>query len=261
MQQLIDALAARLPAGCVRLGTSVERIEPLDAARGGSGGPVPQRAASGSCAGWRLWPRGQSPEEFDGLILATPAPVSARLLQGVDDELARLIASIPHAGCSVAVLGVRRDQVAHPLDGFGFIVPAVERRQILAGSMASIKFPGRAPEGKLLLRVFVGGALQPELNAFADDQLRALVVRELGELIGLRGDAEFCDVVRWQGAMPQYHVGHLDLAGQIEARAAAIPHFALAGNAYRGVGIPFCVRSGEAAAERIVAALAAGPRA
>jgi oxygen-dependent protoporphyrinogen oxidase len=117
--------------------------------------------------------------------------------------------------------------------------------------MASVKFPGRAPEGKVLLRVFVGGALQPELAELPDADLRRIVLRELRELIELSGEPEFFEVARWQGRMPQYHVGHLDLVRRIEERAATLPHFALAGNAYRGVGIPFCVRSGEQAAEHI----------
>jgi oxygen-dependent protoporphyrinogen oxidase len=131
-------------------------------------------------------------------------------------------------------------------------VPAIEKRRIIACSIASVKFPGRAPEGKVLLRAFVGGALQPELMKLEDAELRQLVLQELRELIGLGGEPEFCDVVRWHGAMPQYHVGHLDLVRQIEERAKAIPNFALAGNAFRGVGIPFCIRSGEAAAEHVL---------
>jgi protoporphyrinogen/coproporphyrinogen III oxidase len=241
MQRLVDAVVARLPAGCVRLNSPVERIE-----RG---------------APWRLFVRGQeAPELFDEVILAAPGAVSSRLLRMVDAELASLIERIPHAGCSVAVLGVRRDQVKHPLDGFGFVVPTVEKRRIIAGSMASVKFPGRAPEGKVLLRVFVGGALQPELGELPDDEIRQLVLDELRELIGLSGEPEFCEVVRWLGMMPQYHVGHLDLVAKIEARAAAIPHFALAGNAYRGVGIPFCIHSGEQAAERITQSAECGVR-
>ena len=113
-------------------------------------------------------------------------------------ELASLIGRIPHAGCSVALLGCRRDQIAHPLDGFGFVVPAIENRKIIACSMASVKFPGRAPEGKVLLRVFVGGALQPELMELPDDEIRKMVLQELGELIGLSGEPEFCEVARWQ---------------------------------------------------------------
>jgi protoporphyrinogen/coproporphyrinogen III oxidase len=233
MQRLVDVLAARLPAGCVRLNSPVERIE-----RDGD---------------WRVHVGGGSlTASFDELILATPGAISSRLLHNVDGELAALIRRIPHAGCSVAVLGVRRDQIQHPLDGFGFVVPAIENRRIIAGSMASVKFPGRAPEGKVLLRVFVGGALQPQLGELPDDEIRRIVLEELSELIGLHGEPELFDVACWLGMMPQYHVGHLDLVRQIEGRTAAIPHFALAGNAYRGVGIPFCIHSGEQAAERVV---------
>jgi protoporphyrinogen/coproporphyrinogen III oxidase len=232
MQRLVEALVARLPAGCVRLNSAVLHIE---------------RAQR-----WRLSIQGApEPEEFDELILAAPGAASSRLLATVDAELARLIGQIPHAGCSVAIVGVRRDQIVHPLDGFGFVVPAIERRRIIACSMASVKFPGRAPEGKVLLRLFVGGALQPELAGLPDNEMKKLVLEELGDLIGLTGEPEFFDVARWPGMMPQYHVGHLDLVRQIEERAASIPNFALAGNAYRGVGIPFCIHSGEQAAERV----------
>jgi oxygen-dependent protoporphyrinogen oxidase len=203
--------------------------------------------------------RGSASEEnFDDLIVSTPGSVSSRLLTSVDPTLAELIGRIPYAGCAVAILGVRREQLAWQPSGFGFVVPAIEKRQIIAGSVASLKFPGRAPEGKLLLRVFVGGALQPELAHLPDDEIRRIVLRELKQLVGLSGEPEFFDVARWVGMMPQYHVGHLDLVRQIEERAAAIPNFALAGNAYRGVGVPFCVRSGEQAAESICEAVRGG---
>ena len=241
MQQLVDALAARLPAGCVRLNSPVQRIE--------------------HNADWEIYVQDRSSSErFDEFILAAPGTVCSRLLASIDQELAAFIGRIPHAGCSVAVLGLRRDQVKHPLDGFGFVVPAIENRRIIACSMASVKFPGRAPADKVLLRVFVGGALQPQLGELPDDQICQLVIRELSELIGLCGAPEFCDVARWPNMMPQYHVGHLDLVRQIEERAAAIPHFALAGNAYRGVGIPFCIHSGEQAAERVILSAECGVR-
>jgi len=260
MQQMVDAIAARLPAGSVRLNTPVERIErcrerpPWHSERNLVGGAGDATEGVSDSASWRVFIQGsQGSAEFDDLILATPGAVSSRLLAGVDDRLAALVGQIPHAGCSVAVLGFRREQASHALDGFGFVVPAIEHRRIIAGSLASVKFPGRAPEGKVLMRVFVGGALQPQLGEMPDDEIRVLVLQELSELIGLRSEPEFFEVVRWLGMMPQYHVGHLGLVTQIEERAAAIPGFALAGNAYRGVGIPLCVRSGEAAAERIAA--------
>lgn len=260
MQQLIDAIAAKLPAGCVRLNCAVERIErcaatesfTLSPGEGQGEGPSPAAAHRHQDPAWRIHLKNQStPETFTDLIVATPAYASQPILRAIDGELASLVSSIPHAGCSVAVLGYRRDQIDHPLNLFGAVAPAIEQRQIIAVSLASVKFAGRAPEGKVLLRVFVGGALQPHLANLPDDQIQSLVRRELGELLGVRGEPEFCLIRRWLGTMPQYHVGHLDLVEQIEQRAASVPNFALAGNAYRGVGIPFCIRSGEQAAERI----------
>ena len=236
MQRLVEAIAARLRPEAVRLGTAVHRIE--------------RRSQ------WNVIVRDTPPEAFDDLILAAPGAVTSRLLADVDPRLAELVGRVTYAGCAVALIGIRREQLSRPLNGFGFVVPAIENRKIIAGSLASLKFPGRAPEGKLLLRVFVGGALQPELMDLPDDDIRRLVLTELRELLGLSGEPEFCEVARWRGMMPQYHVGHLDLVRQIEERAAAINHFALAGNAYRGVGIPFCIRSGEVAAERIDAQVA-----
>ena len=233
MQRLVEAVAARLPPSSIRLNTPVERIDRTNDQ-------------------WRLTV-GSGTEAFDEIILAAPGAISSRLLRSVDAELASLVGRIEYAGCSVAVLGVRREQIAGLPPCFGFVVPAIENRKIIAGSFASVKFPGRAPDGKLLMRVFVGGAMQPELGHLPDDEIRRIVVQELDELIGLTGEPEFCEVVRWLEHMPQYHVGHLDLARQIQERAAAIPHFALAGNAYRGVGIPFCIHSGEQAAGRIMA--------
>jgi protoporphyrinogen oxidase len=134
------------------------------------------------------------------------------------------------------------------------------RLLILHNRLSPIRKPPITPafqpfaraDDRILMRVFIGGALQPELTDLPDDDIRRIVREELGELLGIRGEPEFCDVVRWLGMMPQYHVGHLDLVAKIEARAATIPSFALAGNAYRGVGIPFCVKSGEQAAERLI---------
>lgn len=234
MQRLVETLAARLPAGSIRLTEPVTHIHR-------------------SNFQWQIaTTKTSQPELFDELIVAAPAACTAKLLRTVDDELATLITCIPHAGCSLALVGVSRGQIEHPLNGFGFVVPAIEKRKIIAGSMASVKFPGRAPEGKVLLRIFIGGALQPELAELPDAEMRRVVLVELRELLGLAGEPELFEVARWPGMMPQYHVGHLDLVRRIEERAAALPHFALAGNAYRGVGIPFCIKSGEQAAERVL---------
>jgi oxygen-dependent protoporphyrinogen oxidase len=243
MTSLVEAIASRLPAGCVRLNSPIERIEKCEPR---SSPPWPESRP------WRITIAGQPPESFDALILAVPARLSASLLKNIAADLASLVSSVPYAGCSVAVTAYRRNQIAHPCNGSGFVVPIVEKRRIIAGSFSSQKFAGRAPDDRILMRVFVGGALQPELIDLSDDDIRWIVRGELAELLGIRGEPEFCDVVRWRGMMPQYHVGHLELVSQIEERAAAIPGFALAGNAYRGVGIPFCIRSGEQAAERVI---------
>lgn len=238
MQTLVDALAATLPPEAIRLRTPVERL-------------------SAQLDGTWIVQTSQQSETFDAVILAVKAPVAGRLLFTVSTALATDLSHIPYAGAALVVMGVRREQVAHPLDGFGLVVPAVENRRILAASFSSIKFAGRAPEGSVLIRVFVGGALQPQLMELDDDAIRRLAQEELGELIGLAGEPIFCDVNRWNGAMPQYHVGHLQMVAAIEERAAQLPNFALAGNAYRGVGIPFCIRSGEQAAETILGQFAA----
>ncbi len=242
LSAMVEALAARLPAAAVRLGTPVERIERC-------GGLWRVRLAGGT----NQAPPPTPPAEFDALIVAAPAHVAAGLLVPVDVELAADLAAIEHSGTAIVSLGYDRRQVAHPLDGMGVVVPAVEQSPILACSFSSQKYPHRAPEGKTLLRVFVGGARRPELAEMPDDELCPLVLEHLGPLLGIRGEPVFCDVAHWPRTMPQYHVGHLARVAQIEARLARWPGLQLAGNAYHGVGIPDCIHSGELAAERILA--------
>ena len=136
----------------------------------------------------------------------------------------------------------------------GAVVPAIEQSPILACSFSSRKYPHRAPEGKELLRVFVGGARRPGLAEMDDSQLKPLVLGELARLLRIRGEPCYCNIAHWPGTMPQYHVGHKDLVARIEARVAALPHLQLAGNAYHGVGVPDCIHGGEVAAERVLEA-------
>jgi oxygen-dependent protoporphyrinogen oxidase len=187
------------------------------------------------------------------VIVAVGAPAAARLLAPVDRELAALLSRIEYASSAIVSLAFRRDDVAHRLDGFGFVVPAVEQRRILAGSFSSVKFGGRAPEGTVLVRVFIGGACQGELAALDDESLVTIAREELAVLLGTRGAPIFSDIARWPRSMPQYHLGHCQLVSEIEERAGRWTALALAGNAYHGVGIPNCIHSGQAAAERICA--------
>jgi oxygen-dependent protoporphyrinogen oxidase len=237
MSSFVAALAARLPPGCVRLNAPVARIEPTSA------GAWNVCLASDGAA---------HSEIFNAVIVATPAPLAARLVEGVDAGLAALLRSIPYAGAAIALAGYLRQQIGRPLDGFGFVVPTIDGRRILSASFSSMKFAGRAPPDRVLLRVFLGGAARPDLVEASDGAIRTIVQEELGELLEVRGEPELFEVVRWPQAMPQYHLGHVERVAQIENRLeTACPGLALAGNAYHGVGIPHCIHDGEAAAERV----------
>ncbi len=133
----------------------------------------------------------------------------------------------------------------------GIVVPAGERRRILAVSFTSDKFAGRAPEGQKLIRVFIGGALQGELLQLDDEQLIAIAREELQELIGLSGEPRLARVIRWHHAMPQYHVGHRQRIDELEQLLAAQPGLHVIGNSLRGVGIAPTVAGAVAVASRI----------
>jgi oxygen-dependent protoporphyrinogen oxidase len=247
LASLVAKVAARLPSDCVRLGTAVDSIVCTD----GGSWLIRARSAEDAYAELRA----------DAVVVAVPADRAARLLAELDGELAGKLGRIPYAGSVVLSFGFRRQDVAHPLDGFGFVVPAVEQRRILAASVSSVKFTGRAPDGCVLVRVFIGGACQSELTELDDVALRRIALEELRALIGLRGDPIVEDVARWPRSMPQYHLGHCELVDSIEQRVSTWPTLALAGNAYHGVGIPNCIRSGQQAAERVAAALKCVPTA
>jgi protoporphyrinogen/coproporphyrinogen III oxidase len=193
---------------------------------------------------------------FDAVIVALPAYRAADLLWPLDSILAGALGEIEYASSAIVCTGHALADVAHPLNASGLVVPAAEQRRILSVSFASRKFAGRAPEGEVVLRTFLGGALQPEILSHSDDELKQIALSELRAILGVRGEPRFAVVSRHERAMPQYHVGHLDRVRRIEQMAAAHPRLALAGNAFDGVGIPDCVGSGERAAERILSSLA-----
>jgi len=188
----------------------------------------------------------------DAVVVATPAAPAAVLLAGVDPPLAAELAGIVSAGSAIVSLGFPRAAVAHPLDAAGLVVPRAAGRRALAISFSSSKFPDRAPAGSVLMRVFLGGALDPNALDLDDDALVALARQEAALLVGAEGEPLVVQVDRWGGAMPQYHVGHADRVDRIETALARHPGLALAGAAYRGVGIPQVIASGQAAAERVL---------
>jgi oxygen-dependent protoporphyrinogen oxidase len=170
------------------------------------------------------------------------------LLGEVDAPLAADLAGIEYAGSVIVSLGFAREDVAHPLDAAGLVVPRRAGRRILAVSFSSSKFPDRAPAGCVLMRVFIGGALDPRAVHLGDDALVEVARREVGDLLGARGRPRLVQVDRWESSMPQYHLGHAARVARINAAVARHPGLALAGAAYTGVGIPQVIASGQAAA-------------
>lgn len=226
MQELVDALVARLPEGCLRLGRRVAAVAP------GKGG-------------WKVICADGEALAADALCLAMPLRAAGALVADLATE------SVSYADCAVVNLGFRRGQVGHPLDGAGLVVPAVERLSLLSVSFSSRKFPGRAPEGHVLLRAFAGGALSPDVYAMDDAALAAAILVDLRRLLDLRGEPVLQEVARHPASMPQYAPGHLALIERLEARLRRHPGLALAGGHAHGAGIPDCIASGEAAAHHL----------
>ena len=194
----------------------------------------------------------------DVVCLALPSFVSARLLRNVDPRLAAELEQIQYASSATVNLAYKRSDIPHQLDGFGFVVPFIEKRTVMACTFSSVKFAGRAPEHHALLRAFVGGALQPELLERTDEELIEQVRHDLQDFLGVSKPPLFAEVARWKHAMPQYSLGHLDRVRSIKDRAASLPGIALAGNAYTGAGIPDCISSGEDAALALMNRVTAG---
>ncbi|HKO61872.1 MAG TPA: protoporphyrinogen oxidase [Pyrinomonadaceae bacterium] len=191
----------------------------------------------------------------DAICLALPAYVSSRFLRRIDADLAAELAAIPYASSATINLAYQRNDISHRLNGFGFVVPFIEKRTVMACTFSSVKFPNRAPDGHVLLRAFVGGALQPELVELDDDELIARVQHDLSTLLGVGPPPMFTVVSKWQRSMPQYFVGHVGRVRSISNKVERLPGLALAGNAFHGPGIPDCVRSGESAADKLLDAL------
>ena len=205
---------------------------------------------AGSC--WRVEAEGDGDLEADAVVLAGPPSESARLVGDVDDPLAAELAAIPSAGLAVVALGFDESRLAAPLDGFGFLVPRGEGPRILGVLWDSSIYPGRAPSGRALLRVMIGGALDPLAVRLDDAELLAVVRRDLQATMGLSADPDFVRVFRHPLGIPQYVVGHLERLARIEERLARLPGLHVAGNGYRGVAINACVAGAGPIAERVL---------
>jgi oxygen-dependent protoporphyrinogen oxidase len=231
LQSLCEALARRLPSGCLRLGAPVTRLT-----RRNGGWEV--RTASGS-------------ETFDAVIAALPAPALAAVLEALDAELAGVLREIPYAASAVVTLAYERKGFAHPLDAVGLIVPREEGRKLAGAVFTSSKFPGQAPADLVLLRGCLGGAGR-DSEAVGEDASAARTVRnELRDILGL-GEVHprWTRVARWPAAHPQYTIGHALRLRRLESCLQSYPGLILAGESFRGAGLPDCVRSGRLAAAK-----------
>ncbi|MEC9093700.1 MAG: protoporphyrinogen oxidase [Planctomycetota bacterium] len=232
MSSLIEAVRQRMTYTSILLGNRVNTVK--------------QRHSA-----WQLQLENGTQADYSAVILTCPAKQAADLIGHQFQDLAAQLGSITYASSAIVIHGFEKKQINHPLDGFGFVVPLVENRNILASSFSSVKFPGRANDQNVLLRTFVGGGCQPELLDRSNPEIAQLVQDELQDLLGTRGTPKYETIIRWNHSMPQYHVGHLDWVRQLESDLEAIEGLEVAGKSYRGVGIPACVESGELAAARI----------
>ncbi len=245
MSQMVEAIAAQLPAGSVHLSTQVHAIGRNErSSRAGVAPSLPWTVETGF---------GQ--ESFDALILALPAWGSASLLRLIDHPLAEALSGVPYSSSITVTLGYDRAQLAALPPGFGFLVPATEQRAMLACTFVHAKFAGRVPEDKGLLRCFLGGSGNDALLDETDARLTVMVLRELESILGVNARPQFVRIHRSRQAMAQYGVGHLERIRLVRDRIAALPGLALAGNAYQGIGVPDCIRTGQDAAESVLRSL------
>jgi oxygen-dependent protoporphyrinogen oxidase len=236
MGRLVDGLAARLaddPQVEVETGVTIARLERRP------GGLSAVRADGGTI-------------DAASVVVTTPSPVTARLVADLSPNLASSLLGIRHGSTAVVSIAYPAEAFERPPAGHGFLVAEGEDLTISACTIASGKWPQRAPAGHVLLRAFAPDG--PSL-ALEDEALIALARHDLDGVLGVHGDPELVRVARWTAAMPRYTVGHLDRVAEIEARTEAVPGLVLAGAPYRGVGIPDCVSQGRTAADRVAATL------
>lgn len=235
MIELIKGIAQSLPDDSINLNSPVESIRSMGNQ-------------------WIVTESGTD-HKFDHVVVAVPPKAAVNLLKPTAPLASAELAKIESASAAIVVLGVSANDIKRPVNTFGFVVPLSEKRRILAGSFASHKFSDRSPEGHVLIRVFIGGAMQPELLEKSDEELVRIAQEELSDLIGLTGDPLVSRVVRWNDAMPQYHVGHGDRVRIIDEEIGRIPGLSFTSNALHGVGIAPVIKQADQVARKVVSSL------
>lgn len=240
MRELVDALSSSLPEGVIQLNKSVTRIEPIGNT-------------------WQIVTNNNESINADGVVIAIPAIHAADLIKGFDPLLGEYLSQIQYASSIVVNLLYRRENISQPLNAVGFVVPKTQGLPITACSFSSLKFTGRAPTETLLLRCFMGEDINKEIYNKDDSWLCDTTHNKLSVLMGITSEPLFSMVKRNPKSMPQYTIGHLERIAKISKRAERYLGMEFAGNAYKGVGIPDCVRSGEEAAEKLLKYLGPAP--
>jgi oxygen-dependent protoporphyrinogen oxidase len=233
MQQMVDALVARLDAKSLKTSALVQSV-------------IRQNNGWIVCAGFQT-------DQFDAVIIATPTHAAADVLQSADENLARDLGEIQYSSSVTVTLGYDEKVRRSLPPGFGFLVPRSEGHRMLAATFVHNKFPHRAPENRALVRCFLGGARDEQILQKNEEEIQEIVRAELRQIIALDAEPLFARVYKWKSAMAQYSVGHLERLQRIESLRQKLPGLALAGNGYSGIGVPDCVRSGTEAAGKILA--------
>jgi oxygen-dependent protoporphyrinogen oxidase len=235
MQSLADAVIARLTPSSLQLNTPV-----LSVLRDGGR--------------WFVSTGVTQSDAFDAVIVALPTHAATRVLRSTSPELSSELDAIDYSSSITVALGYDREVRQSMPPGFGFLVPRSEGKRLLAATFVHNKFPYRAPTDRALLRCFFAGPSAENIWPLADDQIVGIVRNELQQILGLRVEPLFARVYKWKSAMAQYGVGHLERLDRIERLRQQLPGLALAGNGYRGIGIPDCIRSGRDAANEVLGA-------
>jgi oxygen-dependent protoporphyrinogen oxidase len=257
MQKGMDDFVAEIQArltGDLRLETAVTKIEisesALSLSKDQRSENEPSTTNLQSPISYTLTLSDGSTLSADKIILAVPAFVAAKLLADLSPHAAKELDAIRYVSTGTISLGYRRDELNHPLDGFGIVIPRSEKRKINAITWSSTKFNQRAPNGYALLRIFFGGSRTPEMMEADDTKILSTVRRELQEIMGVNANPLFHRIYRWQRSNPQYDVGHLD---RVDAIEKAMPqNIFVTGSPYRGIGIPDCVRQGKETAQKVI---------